>query len=40
MAFSNIPVPGMDGVYLRVIIKVIITVINTYDLYTSLNVTL
>lgn len=31
MEFSNIPVPDLDGVYLRVIIKVLITEINTYD---------
>ena len=33
MEFSNIPIPELDGVYLRVIFKVLISVskINTYD---------
>lgn len=40
MKFSNIPVLDQDGVYMGVVIITIITEINTYDLCTSLNITL
>lgn len=40
MKFSNIPVLDQDGVYMEVVIIAIITEINTYDLCTSLNITL